>query len=375
MKNKLKKLYFPALALLLLPLLSACSLSFTSSGVKLTGLGDGGVFMSESRGNSWTPASAVPSVNGQARTISSEDIKDIAIDPSDHSTLYLATIGRGVWTTSNVKTAGWNQLAALKDTDARMILVDPQSKCTVYVLSGSQIMKTTDCGRDFFQIYQDDSADLVLTTLAIDNSNHNNLYLGNSRGDILKSIDGGTSWRVIKHLGTSLAVMKIALNPKNNAEIFVAAKDGSVYSFVSSTKTNPANSQEIEQNFAVNNWQDDAAVIKSLKLGAGFRDFTIGGDGQLFLAVDSSLARSKDGGVTWEKLTLLATASQSFINSLAVNPQDSGEIYYVTSNTFCHSDDSGVSWTTKSLPSSRAGSKLLVDYQDPEIIYLGVIKE
>ncbi|GAF89261.1 unnamed protein product, partial [marine sediment metagenome] len=40
--------------------------------------------------------------------------------------------------------------------------------------------------------------------------------------------------------------------------------------------------------------------------------------------------------------------------------------------TFYRSLDSGENWTTKKLPTTRAGWKLLIDPDNPDIIYMGV---
>lgn len=375
MKDKsVGKLLLFFLFVLMTPLLAGCSLSFTSSGIKVEGLGDGGIFMTTNSGDSWKQVSAIPAINGQSRSLGSEDIKDIAIDPNDHHTLYLATIDRGLWYTNDIRN-GWQQISSLEEKKIQTVQVDPQNKCTLYVLSKNKVFKTDNCGRDFQQIYQDDDEEVVLTTIAIDDLNNSNLYLGDSRGNILKSIDQGISWRVIKSLETRSPVMKILVNPKNSRQIFLASKDRFVYSFISNTKTNPDNSEEIAQNFAVNNFESYNSILENLEIDGEYRSLVISNDGELFLATNASLARSKDQGNTWEKLTILTTDDQVEIVSLVINPNDAKEIYYLTSNTIFRSVDNGTSWTTKKLPTTRSGSKLLIDYQDPAVIYLGVIQK
>lgn len=374
MKNKYTK-FLPFVLLAFVPLLSGCSMSFTSSGVKVNTTSDGGVFMSETKGETWTQVSAVPTVNGQVRTLGGEDVKDLTMDPSDHQTLYLAIPGKGLWFTNNIKN-GWSRLENLPDVDVRIVRVDPEDKCTIYALSDNQILKTTNCGRDFKQIYQDDNTETILTTLAIDWNNSRNLYLGNSRGDILKSIDSGSSWRVIKKLESGSPVMKILISPQDSRRIYVASQRAEVFSFISNTNTNPANSGEVEANFAVNDWQDYNSVLNSLSMGGEYRALTAANNGVLFLATKTSLSRSSDKGITWEKLNILTTdASATSINALAVNQNDPSEVYFVTNNTLYRSTDSGVSWNTKKIPTGRIGSKLLVDYQNPSIIYLGISKD
>jgi photosystem II stability/assembly factor-like uncharacterized protein len=92
----------------------------------------------------------------------------------------------------------------------------------------------------------------------------------------------------------------------------------------------------------------------------------------VFLATDSAIAKSPDNGVTWQKLNLLPTDKDGIINTIAVNPQDSNQIYYATDLTFSRSTDGGASWSNKKLPTRRGVSSIIIDYQNPTNIYLGM---
>lgn len=367
--------YLPLFIFALIPLLSGCSLSFASSGSKIINASDGGVYMSDTKGDSWTQVSLVPTVDGSIRTIGREDIQDIAMDPNDHGFLYLAIPKKGLWYTNNIVN-GWNQVDSLGNTDIRVVRVDPENKCIVYVLSENRILKTINCGRDFKEIYQDDIKNTALTAIAIDWRNHNNIYLGNSRGEIIKSIDGGNNWRLIKKIDSNSSIDKLLISPQDSQKIFVATKSTGIYSFISNTRTNPSNSEEVEANFAVNNWQDYNSVLKSIDVGSEFRGLTVSDAGVLFLATRTTLARSVDSGITWEKLNILnADGSETSINAVAVNQSNPSEIYFVTDNTLFRSFDNGISWSSKKLPSTRSGSVLLVDYQNSSKIYLGMFNK
>jgi len=92
------------------------------------------------------------------------------------------------------------------------------------------------------------------------------------------------------------------------------------------------------------------------------------------LATDQVLVDSKDNGATWENIKLIQPDKGSTINAFAINPQNSLELYYVTNTTFFRSADGGATWTTKKLPTARAGQALLVDFANPTALYLGTKK-
>jgi hypothetical protein len=68
---------------------------------------------------------------------------------------------------------------------------------------------------------------------------------------------------------------------------------------------------------------------------------------------------------------LIQPEKEAVINSMAVNPKDSSNIFYVTNTTFFRSTDGGVTWTMKKLPTHRSGQELIVDFDYPNNLYLG----
>jgi len=157
--------------------------------------------------------------------------------------------------------------------------------------------------------------------------------------------------------------------------VFVATSKNRIFSFKSNTVTNSDNSADIEGNFLVENWQDLNDVLRDYNLGNSFRDFELSAkDGIIFMATEQLILRSRDNGITWENVKLLQPEKDAIINSLAVNPKDSQNFYYVTNTTFFSTSDGGTTWTTKKLPGTRAGRELLLDFNNPNIIYLGTVK-
>ncbi len=92
------------------------------------------------------------------------------------------------------------------------------------------------------------------------------------------------------------------------------------------------------------------------------------------MASKYGLLRTRDGGKNWQAINLLTPPGSVDIFSLAINPQNGNEIYYGTSSTFYKTVNGGEKWITKRLPTTRATSFLLVDFKNPNVIYLGTKK-
>jgi photosystem II stability/assembly factor-like uncharacterized protein len=314
----------------------------------------------------------VPKVDGQVQNIANLNVNTMAMDPEDSTAIYLASVDQGLYYTYNIQN-GWNQVASLPTATINDVKVSPQNKCVIYAALLNRLYRSDDCTRTWTQVYFDNNPGVSVTTVVVDYAHPQNVYIGTSRGDIVKSIDAGGSWRAIHRLDNGVA--RLIISPLNSSLLFVASNHNEIYSFTSSSNTNAADSANIDQNFAIDNWTDMNTVLKDYNLGTNFTDIVLGAkDGVIYLATDKLILRSPDNGITWENIKLIQPAKDTEINAIAVNPQNSNDLYYVTSTVFFHSLDGGVTWNTQNLPAGRGGRSLLIDFNTPSNLYLGTMK-
>lgn len=251
--------------------------------------------------------------------------------------------------------------------------VDKTDKCTIFVAMENKLYKSVDCGRTFVENYYDNNIGVFVTAVAVDHYNSNNVFIGTSRGDVLRSLDGGFSWRAIQRLNNS--IKKILINPIDSRSIFVATTVNGIYCFNSNGGASLEQLEEYRNTFDNANWVDYNESIKEFNLGPNFKDLIFSAqDNSLLLATDKVIVRSYDEGKSWIKLALLTPEADSTITSIAVNPKDSKEIFYVTNTSFYRSVDNGDNWSVKKLPSTRSATSLLIDFNNPNIMYMSFKK-
>lgn len=370
----MKKINFKlGLALAALPLLlSACSLSLNSNQGISKNTPDGGIYVSSNRGDAWKQIASVPQLGG-SKSLVYTDANSLAMDPSDSRAVYFGVMGGGLYYTYNVF-QGWREAEPFAKATVLDVKVDPKDKCTIYVAAGNKLFRSADCNRSFEQIYYDNNDTVTLNSVIIDQYNPKNIYIGTSRGEIIKSVDSGASWRTIQRL-VNEGVKELVINPLDSRQFFVASTKSNIFSFESGTNTNASTTADIEKNFSVDNWLALGDILKSSGLKGDFKEaLYCPADPKVFIATDKTLLRSSDNGLTWENINLIPSEKDAVLNALAVNPKKCGEIYYVTNTTFYRSLDGGVTWTTRKLPTTRAGWKLLIDWSNGNTLYLGTKK-
>ncbi|MBU0637142.1 hypothetical protein KKH16_02965 [Patescibacteria group bacterium] len=349
-----KYVKFFLLGLIISLIASGCAISFDSKeggGPKA----DGGVYRSVNKGNTWSQRTYIPTISGQPKNFNMVNATSLVMDPGDNKAIYFSSIDNGLFYSYDGADT-WQMASDLGKVTINSVAIDPGSRCIIYAAINNKLYKSTDCNRSWTQVYFDNDLSVKINTLAIDNSNNSIVYIGTSRGEIIKSIDRGNSWQTLNRFIDN--VIKIIVSQTNSKLIFVSTKNNGIFRSTDAGITWINLSDKLKE-FDDNERIQDLIITESEKI-------------TLFLAIHYGLLKSVDNGDSWEKIELITPKEETVINSVAVNPKNLKEIYYVTNTTFYHSIDGGQKWITKKLPSSRAGWKLLIDPKNENIIYLAM---
>lgn len=317
---------------------------------------DGGVFKSADKGETWQQKVKVATTEAKQVTIGNVNVVLMVMDPQDANTIYLGTAENGLYLTYD-GAQSW-QKTVFDRGRIGAIAIDPKNKCNIYVALSNKIFKSSDCIRTWQEIYVETRPGQIVTSIVVDFYDPKIIYAGLSAGDLLKSIDSGASWSVIKRFENEVA--KILLAPYDSRIIYVATRGAGIW------KSTDAGASWISFGDQLREFAG-AFEFKDLVLDQSQKD-------TLILASKYGLLRTRDGGTSWQPINLLTPPGSVDILSLAVNPQNGNEIYYGTISTLYKSINGGERWITRKLPTSRAATYLLVDFENPNIVYLGTTK-
>ncbi len=323
-------------------------------GDSTTTAASGGIWVSDNQGASWTPKNALPLSSGTG-SINGLDVLALEQDPSDDTVLYLGSKTSGLFYTYDQGESWMRPEAQLAASGSVLAIeVDPRNVCTYYLLKADRLLKTTTCGREFdTDTYVETRTDEALTALALDWYNPETLYLGNTEGDVLRSLDGGATWTAVaRHRN---AVVDILVSNSDSRIVIAGTLSGGVF-------------RSVDGGAVWVSLKDSMSELKNSHKVLGFSQTDDGA--RVLMHSGYGLAISDDQAASWQGISLVS-ASGDGISAAEISPQNKELFYYASGATFYTSTSGGDAWSTATLPTTRAASVIHVDESNPERIYLG----
>lgn len=168
-------------------------------------------------------------------------IDSVVVDPVDNLLIYLGTSNGEVYQTKDGGES-WQLLTTVKGR-VKKILINPKDNKIIYLMTPANgIYKTNDKGvtwknlKDNYQSPDDDaknfSGALTAYDLIFDLTQKDALVYASNFG-LLKSNDGGLTWQTVKILtpANSVVITSLAINPKDNKQIYYATPTALYRSF------------------------------------------------------------------------------------------------------------------------------------------------
>lgn len=252
----------------------------------------------------------------------------------------------------------WQQIGG--PTNVSSLAIDQTNNQIVYVgTSGNGVYKTADGGATWNAINTGITKGVFsydkVNVLVIDPSNHETVYAGNnafSGNGFYKTSDGGTSWVTITSDLNYLNISALAIDPNNNQTLYAGTSSGVFKS------TNSGTSWNIIASGSVASLALDPA--NSLIVYAGLNNY-------------GGVKKTTNGGTTWSTIT---PSSISFTcTAIIIDPNNGKIIYAAGSNGMTSSmiktTNGGTTWTYVNYGHSSLVSSLTIDPANSQTVYAG----
>lgn len=306
-------------------------------------------------GNSWL-AQKASSIN-----LASKNILSLALNPQNENQAFFGLSESGIIKTEDGG-ASWQFLENFGASKVYGLEVDRNNPTVIYA-SGvwekrGKIYKSVDGGTSWEEVYTEAAEGPLVISLVLSKQDSNVIYASNSENLLIKSTDGGETWKNI--LKTSDPVDQIVLSPINSKGIFLITSGGSIYRSLDGGK-----------DFS----SIDEKIDSSINIRGQFYTGTIDSFGAVYLAGEIGIIRSLDNGDSWEMVKTLSDPETFPVRALDVNPNNAQEIIYAAARAVYKSTDRGNTWSALQLNSSDIARVLKYNPTNPQIIYLGLYEK
>jgi len=318
-------------------------------------------------------------------------IVDIAVDPRDARTWYLAVASGGVWKTVNAGTTFTPLFDGEGSYSIGCVTVDPRNSLTVWVGSGENnsqrsvsmgdgVYKSIDGGKSWKNVGLAKSEHIG--KIVVDPRDSNTVYVaaqgplwapGGDRG-LYKTVDGGKTWRAILTVSENTGVSDLIFDPTNPDILYAAAY------------------QRRRHVYTLINGGPESALYKSMDGGASWTKLENGLPkewmGRAGLALSprdpntvyaiieatrkaGGFFRSRDGGANWEKMSSYSGGGAQYYAEIFVDPNNDQRIYAM--DVFVNvSNDAGKTWTRINETTKHVDSHAMwIDPQNSEHFLIG----
>ena len=254
-------------------------------------------------------------------------IHDIAVDPTDPTTIYVAAATGGIWKTTNRGTFWFPIFDGMPENTFGDLAIAPSNHLVIYAGSGEQnnrqsaswgsgVYKTTDAGATWTHVGLANTASIGRVIVHPTNPDVawvaavGNLWKASPDRGVYKTTDGGRTWEKILYVDTLTGATDMVIDPRNPNVLY-------------------------------------AATYQRLRSAWGFNG---GGPG-------SALYKTTDGGATWTKLEHGIPAGDKGRIGLAISQSNPdvliATIEHATESGTYRSDDAGATWRRVSRTNPR----------------------
>ena len=290
-------------------------------------------------------------------------IVDIAVDPRDERTWYLAVASGGVWKTTNAGTTFTPVFDGEGSYSIGCVTIDPNNSLVVWVGSGENnsqrsvsygdgVYKSVDGGKSWKNVGLKNSEHIG--KIVVDPRNSNVVYvaaqgpLWNPGGDrgLYKTTDGGKTWKPVLQISENTGITDLVFDPSNPDILYSASY------------------QRRRHVFTLINGGPESAIHKSLDGGATWTKLEGGLPkewmGRIGLAIPRNepntvyaiieatrkaggFFRSKDAGANFEKMNSYSGGGAQYYAEIFVDPNKADRVYAMDVWVKV-SDDGGKTW-------------------------------
>jgi len=294
---------------------------------------------------------------------SSGRIADFAVNPNDHSEYYVAVASGNIWQTINNGTNWKPVFDKYGAYSVGCLAIDPSNTNVVWAGTGENnsqralgygdgVYKTEDGGKSWKNMGLKTSRQIG--KILIDPRESDIVYVaaegsvwgpGGERG-LYKTTDGGKTWKAIKIISENTGASDMVMDPRDPDVLYVSFHQRRRHVF---TKINGGPESAIYKTTdGGETWKKLKSGLPGGDVGAIGLDISPVNPDVVYAIIEAEeesggFFRSKDRGVSWQKMSSYVSRSPQYYNEIFCDPKNVDKVYSMDVVTQV-TEDGGKTW-------------------------------
>ena len=348
-KNKIKVL---VATLGVVFLTAGCNPFAQSSGATIVKTTNGGV--------DWQTSNA--SQDQATGSLSSVSVSQLHFDPQNSEHVFVSSYNSGLYKSED-SGASWRRI--LSKINVYDFVIDATDSNLIYAggffSNHGKALVSKDGGKSWLEIYNEESTQNAVRAIAVNTQNHNEIVLGMSSGNIIKSTDGGNTWRLMINFDNRVNRLLW-----DSSGMYVLLKDKGLYKSGDGGQNFDLLTTQLSGNFGSGTFISSQPV-------SSFSQFAISPKNpQLILVTtDVGLYKTTNAGQAWQLLPVPIKTKEVAGRAVVIAPSSDSTIYSSAGATIYKTTDGGQTFQTQSVKTSGFINAILVHPDLPQVVYAG----
>jgi len=318
-------------------------------------------------------------------------IGDIAVDPVNRSTWYIAASSGGVWKTTNAGVTFSPIFDGYTSFSIGCVTVSPHDRHTIWVGTGENnsqrsvaygdgVYKSTDGGQSFSKVGLENSEHIGM--IAVHPTEPNTVFVaaqgplwkdGGDRG-LYRTTDGGRSWSKVLDISPMTGVNEIHIDHENPDVMYATSYQRRRHEWV--LIDGGPESAIYKSTDGGSTWRKANRGLPGGDLGRIGLDISPVNSEVVFAIVEAGegkggFYRSKNRGETWERVGSYVSSGPQYYNEIVCCPHNIDRVYSLDTNLMV-SEDGGKTFVPAGEDDKHVDNHaIVIDPADPNHLIVG----
>lgn len=321
-----------------------------------------GVIKTTNGGTDWQSINALKDQSGDLGGVS---VSVLGFDPRNAERVFMSSYTGGMFRSDDSGETWERILSRIQVYD---FAISPDNSDVMYASgifdNNGRALVTKDGGKSWVEIYKEASNENAVRAIAVNPSNPQEVVIGMSSGNIIKSIDGGTNWQLLSNFEDRVNRIRF-----QNGNLYVLLRTKGL--FVSS---------DVGQTFspsltATIGGSNSSGSFSGFSVGS-FSQFAVAGDSNIiYVTTESGLFKTTSGGTQWQRVAVPVKTDEVAFRAVAVAPSNDSIVYTAAGTTIYRSDDSAQTFQTQGVVGTGFVNFILVHPTFSQIAYAGIFAD